>query len=135
MMAEVAEAIMQKFEASQSLRTALDGNLFFQQAGQTQTGSYAVFTIEGVTQEEIMGTADDHITDVELQFSVFTDVNDGGMEIASLTDLLTEAFDWTEINVNGFKYIKMQRESVAALGYIDEMWQTVIMYSLGIQKE
>ncbi|KKN71425.1 hypothetical protein LCGC14_0421470 [marine sediment metagenome] len=135
MMAEVAEAVIQKFEASPSLRSALGGNMFFQQAGQTQTGSYVVFSIEGVTQEEIMGTADDNITDVELQFSIFTDVNDGGVEIASLTDLLTEAFDWVEINVNGFKYIKMQRESIAALGYVDEMWQTVIMYSLGIQKE
>lgn len=135
MITEVAEAVMHKFETSQSLRSALDGNLFFQQAEQDQTGSYVVFTIEGVTQEEIMGTADDNITDVELQFSIFTDVNDGGTEIASLTDLLIEAFDWAEINVTGYKYIKMQRESVLALGYVDEMWQSVVNYSLGIQKE
>jgi len=135
MISEVQEAIMQKFNASPSLRDALSGNMFYQNAEQDQTGSYVVFSIEGITQEEIMGTADDNITDVEIQFSIFTDLNDGGMQIGLLSDLLMEAFDWEEIHVDGYHWIKMQREALVSLGYVDEVWQSVINYSLGIQKE
>jgi hypothetical protein len=133
--AEIAKAIMDRFEASANLKSVMSGGLFFQQASQDLTGSYGVFYINEVTQEEIMGGADDNITEVGIQFNIFTDVNDGGEQIALLTSLFTEAYDWQEINVIGYKYIKMQRENILPLGFVDEVWQSSINYTLGIQKE
>jgi hypothetical protein len=113
----------------------MSGGLFFQQAEQDQTGSYSVFYLNEITQDEIMGGADDNITEVSIQFNIFTDTNDGGQQIALLTTLFTEAFDWKEINVSGYSYIKMQRENILPLGFVDEVWQSTLNYTLGIQKE
>lgn len=133
MIQEIGTAIIQHYNASPGLNSSLEG-LFFQQAEQKQTAPYAVFYINGITQDEIMGTADDNITNVEIQFNLFSEADDAGMEIAGLTDLLTEAFDWAEINVDGYYWIKLQRENILPIGFVDEVWQTTVHYSLSIAK-
>lgn len=135
MIAEVAESITQRFNADSVFKNALSGRLYFQQAPQDATMPYGVFYINGVTQEEIMGTADDNITEVAIQFNLFTDNQDGGAGLASLAKNLTDCFDWQELNVSGWNYIKMQRENMLPVGFVDDVWQVTFDYSLGIQKE
>lgn len=135
MIKEIAQAVMQKFDASSVLKGQLSGGLYFQLAPQNATFPYGVFYFNGITIEEIMGSATNNITTAELQFNLFSNAADGGEEIAVLTDEFATAFDWQELFVAGWRYIKMQKENVLALGLVDSVWQSVINYSLGLQKE
>ena len=81
-----------------------------------------------------MGSAWNNITDVSLQFSLFEDSQDGGSTIATIAELLDNAFHWTEIYPEGYRWIKMQRQSVGPVTFIDEIWQVNIFYELSISK-
>lgn len=135
MITEVAEAVMKKFKSCLILKTALAGRLYFQQAPQNVSSPYGVFSINGSTYEELMGGADDNMVTVDLQFNLYSSADDGGQDIASLAEQLDGCFNWQELNADGYRYIKMQRESIADVGFVDEIWQVTVMYSLGIQKE
>lgn len=134
MITEVAEAVMNKYKSCTVLKSALTG-LYFQQAPQDVVSPYGVFYFNGATYEEIMGGPDDNITTVDLQFNLFSSADDGGQDIALLAEQLDDCFNWRELNANGYHYIKMQRETIVDVGFVDEIWQVTIMYSLSIQKE
>lgn len=134
MIAQVATAIMQKYNSEANLNNALTGGLYFQLAPQVATFPYGVFYFNGVTQQEIMGTADDSIQEVDIQFNLFSEKEDGGTELATLSELFNTAFNWQDIYANGYHYIKMQRENILPLIYVDEIWQITTNYSLWIQK-
>lgn len=133
MITEVAEAVMDKYKGS-ALKNALTG-LYFQQAPQRVSSPYGVFYFNGATYEEIMGGANDNITTIDLQFNLFSSADDGGQDIATLAEQLDDCFNWQELHADGYHYIKMQRESIIDVGFVDEIWQIVIMYSLSIAKE
>lgn len=138
---DITEAIFQKYQGSVSLMTTLLGGLYFQQAPQDDINfPYGVFYINGITTEtEVMSTQpvvnDRNIYEVEVQFNLFSDILDDGDEIALLLDKFSEAFDWTNLSVNGQTCIKMQRESVTPILFVDDIWQATINYMLGLQKE
>ena len=134
MLTELAEGIMNRFEAGIFKNALVDG-LFFQQAPQETSGTYGVFYITGATREEIMGTADDGITDIEVQFNLFTDGQDGGSGIALLTDRLNDCYNWQSFPVDGFTNVKMSMESIANVMYVDEYWQSTVIYSVWLEKE
>lgn len=134
MITEVAEAVMKKFKANIILKNTLTG-LYFQQAPQIATSPYGVFYFNGATYDEIMGAADDVMVTVDLQFNLFSAAADGGQEIAVLAEQLDNCFNWQELYADGYHYIKMQRESIIDVGFVDEVWQITVMYSMGIQKE
>lgn len=134
MITEVAEAVMKKFKANIVLKNALTG-LYFQQAPQIATSPYGVFYFNGATYEEIMGGADDVMVTADLQFNLFSFADDGGQEIAILAEQLDNCFNWQELYADGYRYIKMQRESIVDVGFVDEVWQITLMYSLSIAKE
>jgi len=131
---EVAEAVMKKYKSNLILRNALTG-LYFQQAPQNAISPYGVFYFNGTTYEEIMGDADDVIATVDLQFNLFSSADDGGQDIAILAEQLDNCFNWQELYADGYHHIKMQRETIVDVGFVDEVWQITIMYSLAIQKE
>ncbi len=135
MIAQVATAIMQKYNSEANLNNALTGGLYFQLAPQVATFPYGVFYFNGVTQQEIMGDANDSIQEVDIQFNLFSEKEDGGTELATLSELFNTAFNWQDIFANGYHYIKMQRENILPLIYVDEIWQITTNYSLWIQKE
>lgn len=134
MITEVAEAVMDKYKSCTVLKSALTG-LYFQQAPQDAVSPYGVFYFNGATYEEIMGGANDNITTVDLQFNLFSSADDGGQDIALLAEQLDNCFNWQELNADGYHFIKMQRETIVDVGFVDEIWQITIMYSLGIAKE
>ena len=134
MIAKIAQGITQHYNASTNLRDALTGGLYFQQAPQDVTFPYAVFYILGITHEELMGDIDSNITDVEIQFNIFEKAQDGGSSIVSVAEILDAAFHWSAINIDGYNRVKMQRQALLPLSYIDEIWQIPITYELSIQK-
>lgn len=131
---EVAESVIAKYEADVNLKSGLKGGLWFQQAQAENESPYGVFYIIGITQEEIMGTADDNIYEVSIQFNLFSAATDGGYEIAEMVKLLTTCYDWQTLTITGYNLLKMQRESIMQLGLRDGVWQSTINYAMGIQK-
>lgn len=135
MITQVAEAIMRQYNKSNTLKRILTGGLFYQQAAQDTEYPLATFFVVSITHDEIMGGAKDNITEVLIQFSIFSKAEDGGADIALLIERLTDCYDWQTIHVEGYNYLKMQREVITNVGYVDEVWQATIDYSLGIMKE
>ncbi len=134
MIAQVAKAITQHFNISTTLKDALTGGLYFQQAPQENPFPYAVFYFIGATHEEIMShNSINNIIDVDLQFSIFDNPQDGGTSVASLSEILDTAYHWAEIHVDGYSRIKMQRQAILPVMYIDEIWQVSITYELSFQ--
>ena len=135
MIIDIAEAITNHFNNSNELNTALTGGLWFQQAGDDSETPYGVFFFDGSTVEEIMGDADDVIEQANLQFNLFSNADDGGFEVLSLTKLLVTAFNWQEIDVSDYKTIKMQKVNIQPIIFIDDYWQITIFFELHIIKE
>ena len=134
MIKEIAQAIIQHYNASTDLRDVLTG-LYFQQAPQNATSPYAVFYITGISHDELMGVNyTNSIINAEIQFSIFENAQDGGSSLAIAADLLDNAFHWAEIYVDGSSGIKMQRQVILPVMYIDEIWQVSITYELSFQK-
>jgi hypothetical protein len=135
LIAKVAQAITQHFNSSSALKDALTGGLYFQQAPQDASSPYAVFYFIGASHEEIMSsTSINNIIDIDLQFNIFEDSQDGGVGIASLAEILDNAFHWAEIHVDGYSRIKMQRQAILPVQYVDEIWQVSITYELSFQQ-
>jgi hypothetical protein len=131
----MAEAIIAAYRDDADLSAGLTGGLWFQQAAEENDSPYAVFYITGVVREELMGTADDNITEVDIQFNVFSSATDGGYEIADITDRVKACFDWTTIYPTGYRCVWVKPENILPVGLVDEIWQTTLNYNIGIQKE
>lgn len=131
----IAEAIIRRFEQDSTTNKAFNNRMYFQQSPQDVISPYVVFYIIGITQEEIMGDADDNVTDITIQFNIFTDTSDGGQHLALLMKRITNCYDWNDVFVKGYNCLRMQREAIGPVLYIDEIWQNNIDYTLGIQKE
>lgn len=134
MIAEVAKAITNYFKTS-DVYSILDGRLYFQQAPQDVAFPYAVFYFNGATHEEIMSsTSINNIIECDIQFNLFDNSQDGGAKIADVAKDFDNAFHWSTINVSGYSYIKMQRENIQPVLFIDEIWQVTLNYVLGMQQ-
>lgn len=135
MIAQVATGIMNHFNQSATIFSSLEGRLFFQQAPQDVEFPYAVFYFVGASHEEIMSnTSINNIIDVSLQFNIFNNSQDGGQLVSELAGLLDDAFHWADISVDGYSPIKMQRQAILPVLYVDEIWQISITYELTIQQ-
>jgi hypothetical protein len=136
MITELAESIMNKYEQSTTLRNALTGGLYFQQAPQTTSSPYGVFRFNGTTTEDFLGaTRTKQIQMAEVEFGLYTDADDGGQELAKLIDLITLAFDFTELSMSGYYNVSMKRDSIEAIDFVDEIWQVIINYEVWYIKE
>tara|TARA_Y100000310_G_scaffold308277_1_gene351223 strand:+ start:227 stop:628 length:402 start_codon:yes stop_codon:yes gene_type:complete len=131
MIIEVAEGIIEQYRQSRNLNLT---GLYYVQAPQDATLPYGVFSFVTITKAEFMGDADANIKEFEIQVNMYSDSDDGGAEISALADDFTEYFNWKEVYVEGYEYIKMQEMSIIPVGIVDEVWQVTMMYNLWIQK-
>lgn len=135
MITQIAEAITSHYNDATELSTALTGGLWFMQASDDSDTPYGVFFFGGSNVSEIMGTANDKIEEVELQFNLFSNADDGGFQVGNITRLLSDAFDWQEIDVDDYTTIKMQRVNIQPILFVDDYWQITIIFELHIIKE
>ncbi len=135
MIAETAEAIMQKYKSNVVLKTALTSGMFYEQAAEELTGSYCVFYLLGGSQTELMGDKDACLKNLDLQFNIYSDVRDGGETIATIKKNLSGCFDWAVLNVEGFGCYKVEPVSWSSIPITDGWRQITVIYELGIQKE
>jgi hypothetical protein len=131
---QVAKGIYAKFTGNEALSASLTGGLWFQRARQNPETPYAVYVLSGSNRDEIMGTADDAIINVDVQFNVFSDAVNGGKEIVDLLNDLAGCYDWQTLTIDGYQHIKMQPVNRLPMGYVDEIWQGVANYELSIIK-
>ena len=135
MITQIAEAITNHYNNASELNSALTGGLWFMQASDDSDTPYGVFFFGGSTVDETMGTANNKIEQVELQFNLFSNEDDGGYKVANLARLVSEAFDWQEVDVNDYTTIKMQRVNTQPIIFVDDFWQVTIIFELHILKE
>ncbi len=134
MIRKVSEAIIRRFNAYAPLKNELGGRLYFQQALQEDEFPYGTFMFNSITQEEIMGAGSNNITQVDIQFNLFSNDMEGGEGISHLTQLLLDCYHWNELIIDGWTCLKMQRETVLPILFIDEIWQSSNDFSLWIQE-
>lgn len=136
MIRQTATAIMQKFNSDSNLQSLLSGGLYFHQAPQAVSSPWGTFFVINVSDDEIMGSSSDvNLRDVEIQISLFSEKTDGGEEISLITEIFTEVFDWTNLNVGEYHVYKVQRTGLGPITILDEIWQSNISYTIGMTKE
>lgn len=135
MMTQVLSAIKAQFQGNAVLKGLLTGGLYFQQAPQTASSPYGVYYYMGSTQDEFMGGADDNIKEIEIQFNLFDDYDDGGVRLAGIMEKLRQAFDWQTIKIDDYQCLKVEPISEFGVRMIDDIWQATINYNFGLIKE
>jgi hypothetical protein len=132
---EIAEAIVKKFNGDINLKNALTSGLFYQRASQGLTGNYGVFSFESISYNSIMGSPSNNIVNVDVNFDLYSDVEDGGELIAMLADLISACFYEQKIYIEGYNYLIMEDENILPFGLVDDVWQVRVSYRLRMQKE
>ncbi len=135
MIESLAVAITSKYNANNALKKALTGGFHFTQAPQDTDMPYGVFNFVSLNKESILGNPPKDILKATVQITVFSDVNDGGAELAQLSQKVMDCFDWSDLKYNRFYSIKVERETIGPILYIDEIWQVNIDYDIWYMKE
>ncbi len=139
MITELATAIKTFYDSSDgaTLRAANTGGLFWQQAPQAVATSsnkpYTVYSFVSSSIDESMGGQNDRIERVDVQFSIFSRKDDGGVEIADISDKLMAWLDWNRFSITGsFTIIASERNGIGSIPVIDEIWQTSLFYTIWV---
>jgi hypothetical protein len=131
---QVAKAIKAKFDGNTALSAALAGGLWFGQAKEDPDWPYGVFYLHGGTRDEIMGTAEECVKNVDVQFNLFSKEHDGGAQAAELSENLTDCFNWTTLSIEDYNDVFVQPDGLPLVQRIDEIWQATLYYTVGIEK-
>lgn len=135
MISQIAEAIISHYNGNEELKNVLTGGLWFTKAAQENAMPYAVFHFIGSTPVQIMGDKDDILHTVDLQISFFTDDDNGSFEIASMASRFDTAFNWEALDVSDYTCVGAYNDGTQPVIFVDEVWQTVLLYKLEIIKE
>ena len=134
MIKQVADAVKAKFDANVALKGALTGGLWFTQAPQNVGFPYAVFYMLGGTRDEIMGTAEQCVKNVDVQINIFGNLRDGGSQIAELSTLCTDCYNWVDLTVADYSSVFVSPEGLPIIQCIDDVWQATCYYTIGVEK-
>ncbi len=134
MITDVAKAIKTHYDTNgATLQAQLTGGLFFQSAGPNTSVPYGVWFWIGSSIDEEMGGQADRIEKADIQFSLFSQADDGGVEVAGLTDKLTALYDWANVAftaTSAFTAIAFERNGSSSITLIDDVWQSVMNYTV-----
>ncbi|MHC4157299.1 MAG: hypothetical protein ACYST6_20630 [Planctomycetota bacterium] len=134
MIRQLAKAIKAKFDGNAALSSALTGGLYFQQAEEDPTWPYGVFYLQGGTRDEIMGTAEECVKNADVQFNLFSNLSDGGAEIAELSEKLTDCFNWVSLTIEDYNSVFVSPNGLPIIQFADTIWQATAYYTVGIEK-
>ena len=135
MIQALGQAIIQQFNRTATIKSLLNGGLFFQQAPQDQTAPYGVFYFSGSSPDEYMGGVNDRIHNADIQFNLYSTSDDGGVEIAELMEEFIQDFDWQTLPMYGWNVIKCAHSNTGPLMYDNGVWQITLMYEIWFEKE
>jgi len=135
MKAELATAIKTYYDSSDgaSLRALNTGDIWWENAPQAVTEPYIVFSIVSSSIDESMGGQNDRIEKVDVQFSIISRNDDGGVELGQIETALMTWLDWNNFTISGaFTIIAVERVGVGSGPIIDEIAQTTLFYSIWV---
>ena len=135
MITELSTAIMTLYNGSEgaTLRAANTGGMFWQNAPQAAVEPYIVFSFVSSSIDDSMGGQNDRIEKVDVQFSMYSRKDDGGVEIANITRDVMNLFDWNSFAITGgFRILASERIGIGNVPVIDEIWQTTLFYSIWV---
>lgn len=116
-----------------ALRALNTGGLFFQDASQTVTEPYTVFSWAGSVTDDTMGGQTDRIERGDITFNTFSKADDGGLEALNISAALQDLYDWATLTMGGsFSSIAFERNSTGPVFFIDEVWQVTNLYTFWI---
>ena len=135
MIDSVAKAIMTRYNetpAGDALRVLCTGGLWFSQAPDVTVKPYAVFQWQGSSTEEQMGGQSNRIESAQCSVMVFSDADDGGLEVFAIADAFMTLFDWCTLSYAGSSYshLACKRLSVVNLGKRDNIWSVNLNYEI-----
>ena len=134
MITALSTAIKTLYDAAggATLRAANTGGLFWQQAPQAASEPYTVYSIVSSSVDDQMGGATARIERFDVQFSVISRAEDGGVELADIVRKLVDWFDERSLTMSGFTHIRNERNGIAPIIVVDEVWQSTILYTIWV---
>ena len=135
MKAELATAIKTFYDSSagSALAALNTGDLHWENAPQTVSEPYIVFSFVSSSIDDSMGGQNDRIEKVDTQFSIISRKDDGGVEIGQIETALMSWLDWNNFTIaDDFTIIAVERIGVGAGPVIDEIAQTTLFYSIWV---
>ncbi len=115
-----------------TLRAALTGGLFFMEADDATVAPYGVFSWDGGNLEETAGTRRDAIETASMTFALFSDKDDGELELFDIVEKFMEVFDWCKLDYPAgiYTHLAMQRTSAINRGKLDNVWEIDLAYNV-----
>ena len=134
MITALTTAIDTLYEAAggATLRAANTGGMYWQQAPQAAQEPYTVYSIVASSVDDQMGGATARIERYDMQFAVISRAEDGGVELADIVRKIEDWFDEATMTVSGFSHLRNERNGVAPIIVVDEVWQSTILYTVWI---
>lgn len=119
-----------------ALRKVNTGGLYFQLAPHDVAEPFIVFFWIASSPVDYAGGQKDRYENVDIQFSLFSKTDDGGIELGTISEKLMLLFDWCELTYpvgSELSHIAFERTSTANVGFVDDVWQYVINYEVKLQ--
>ena len=113
--------------AGTAMRAANTGGLWLNEAKDDVTPPYTAFSWIASTAEDYMGG---NYEIASIQFDVFSEADDGGMEALGIADKLMALYNDAVLTITNHTHIAMIRDGTGAAIFIDDVWQITITYSL-----
>ena len=132
MITAIATAILDKFNSASGarLRSLLSGGLWFSEAPASYVYPYAVYTWDGSSVDEICGDRFNRLETANITIEIYSDNNDGGVEVFDLSEKAMALFDWCTLTypAGQYKHISFSRQSIVNRGKLDNVWMIEIEY-------
>ena len=138
MIKELCEAIMDKYKSTEELQAVLSGGMYYQQAPQDVSKPYCVFRIPLLTNEKFLGVTADRkkMFIAAVEFISITDNEQGGEEIDNVMSQVQQAYDESELEMDGFYTVAVFSKDTGESELIDDVtWQNVSEYEVWFVKE
>jgi len=129
----ITKAIKEYYDSASgaAVRAVNTGGLYFNQAPQTAQEPYTVFMWVASAVDDYMGGSDNRIERADVQFSIFSRAEDGGVEITNISNKFMSWFDEANLTLDApFKHIRNERNGTASIPIIDDVWQITLLYTI-----
>ena len=130
MIKDITTAIVSKYKSTDgdTLRAENTGGLWFTEAKQNVGEPYTVFTWNASTPTDEMGGQTDRFEQAEIMFEIFSENDNGGLEVTSIAGKLMDLFDWSSLTLpadSSLTFMAMRRENTTNVQFLDNKTWTI----------